>query len=546
MDLIKLVKSSITSTFKIYQKKLSIYFTKFRNIGRIIRKEVKTIIRGAIKYVFGKPESLKDYFKIEELYISKIFIVRIILAVSLITVLTVKFIIPGLSGRLWTNTVVVNTDKYYTADGKVNVLDNNNQVIYKGIMTEGRITGTGEVYDYGNLIYKGELSNEKYQGQGKLYQDGQLLYEGEFSDNLYNGLGVLYYSSGSKKFDGIFKDGLYSEGTEYYENGNIKYQGGFSDGKYNGAGKIYSDNAQIWYDGNLVMGEYDGQGKLYKDGILLYEGNFTKGIYSGLGKKYYSNGVTEYEGNFKDGMYSGEGRQYYENGRLKYDGQFLDNNYCGEGTLYSLNTGKYIYSGTFTDNVYDVNGKLYDEQTGRLKYEGDFSNGIYDGAGVLYNSNGQPIFTGNFYMGEIDYKSFCGEKQEEVRKAFGKEDDLVQLENSFLMVYRNLNVIFEFDYVYTESSPAVNKIKIFNKAQIDNVANGKNVKEIRESFGSTVFSEYEFIVNEEDAFIFEFAEKRLYAGQQAYSIKYILEDSYIRIYSQSDNSEVIYYEIGGF
>ncbi len=546
MSLMKLVKSSVNSVYIVYKKKLTRYFTKFKNINMILRRKIKEIFKNTVKYLLGKPESLKDYFKISEWYISKIMVFRILLISAVLILLITKLLIPNLSGRLWTNTVVINTDKYYEADGKVKVLNNDNQILYKGVMSDGRITGSGEVYSLGSLIYKGELVNEKYQGQGKLYQDGLLLYEGEFLNNNYNGQGILYYSNGNKKFEGVFENNIYLEGTEYYENGNVKYKGAFSEGKYNGNGTIYSENANVEYSGNLILGEYDGAGKLYNNGVLIYDGNFLKGVYSGLGKKYYINGKLEYDGNFIEGMYSGEGKQYYENGRLKYEGQFLNNNYSGQGTLYSENTGKYLYSGIFTDGIYDVNGKLYDGQTGRLKYDGDFSNGLYHGNGVLYNSNGQVIYTGNFYQGNIDYKVFCNESQSVIRQAFGKEDELLQLENTFLMVYDSLKVIFEFDYVYTETSPTVNKIKIFNDAQINDVYNGRNLKEIREIFKDEVYSEYDFILNEEDAFIFEYASKRLFMGDKAYSVKYILEDLYIRIYSENDNSEVIYYEIGGF
>lgn len=52
---------------------------------------------------------------------------------------------------------------------------------------------------------------------------------------------TLYYTNGTKKYKGNFKNGVYSgEGKLYHVNGTIKYKGEFKNGTYEGNGKLYN------------------------------------------------------------------------------------------------------------------------------------------------------------------------------------------------------------------------------------------------------------------------------------------------------------------
>lgn len=456
-------------------------------------------IKQVIKYVGGKPESLKDYFKLGEWYISKILLLRLFVVVVALVLLVVYVGIPVLSGKLWATKMVINTPEYHTASGKVEVFRSDNVLLYKGTMTDGRITGTGELYNGNLLVYYGEFVNEKYYGVGKLYQKNKLLYEGDFVDNLYHGTGVLYYPDGTIQLEGTFKNGLcHGSGTQYDEIGNIRYQGAFLDGIYEGKGILYREDGSIEYEGNFVNGKFEGNGKLY-----------------------YENGTLQYEGNFAEDAFDGSGVLYTEEGKVLYTGEFKDNTFSGTGTLYS-------------------------EETGREIYTGEFSEGIFSGTGTLYDEKGQDIYTGNYYEGEIDFPKFCDAEQSKIKEVFGEEDELLLLDYTFLLSYEEFQIVFEFDYVYEETSPVVSKIKIFGSSEIDGVANGKQMKEVQELFSEGSFSEYTFLASEEDITFFSFAGENIKVGKSIYSVKYILEDYYIRTYTLEEQGEIIYYEIGGF
>lgn len=574
MDLIKQIKNALNVTLQSYEAKIKTYFAKFRNKSAKqtkLNKKVREVIQQVIKYIGGKPENLKDYLKFGQWYISKILLLRILVVIVALVFLVFYVGIPFLSGRLWASKVVINTPEYHTASGKVEVFRSDNVLLYKGSMTNGRITGTGEVYNGNLLVYTGEFVNEKYNGVGKLYQKDMLLYEGDFVDNLYHGTGILYYPNGTKRYEGTFEKGLYhGEGTFYNENGTLGYVGKWTEGTYDVNGKIYNENGILQYEGDLTLGKpngigtkydetgnvmytgafvdgtYEGKGILYKeDGSIEYEGNFSDGKFSGSGKLYYANGTLQYEGNFADNTFDGSGKLYKENGTMTYEGTFSNNNYNGNGKLYGEN-GTLKYEGSFVDNVFDGNGTLYSEETGRELYTGKFSEGIFNGIGTLYNEKGQDIYIGSYYEGEIDFPKFCDVEQSKIKEVFGEEDELLLFDYTFLLSYEDFQVLFEFDYVYEETTPVVSKIKIFGNSVIDGIANGKSMTEVKEKFSEGSFSEYTFLADEEDVTLFAYANENVKVGKSIYSVKYILEDYYIRAYALKEQGEIIYYEIGGF
>ena len=496
---------------------------KIKNITLKISQKIRKIVSGTIGYIFSKPKSIKDYVKLNELYISKRFILRILLIGALVVFGMVEVVIPYMEGRFWTATVVVNSDKFHEFNGKAKVVNEDKTLLYQGTMSEGRITGKGELYEGEKLIYKGDLVDEKYEGEGSLYREDVLLYKGNFQENVYEGEGKLYHPNGKIKYEGQFTAGQFSEGTEYYPDGKVKYYGKLEGGEYTGAGKLYADDGEntLLYEGNFVRGQYNGEGKLYNGAKLLYTGNF------------------------KDNVYDGAGKLYFENGKLRYEGDFALGKYSGEGTLYSSKSYKLLYKGLFNDGVYDVNCMIYDEETGRLIYEGDFLEGVYNGFGKLYSNMGRVIYTGNFYLGNIDYESFCDAQAEMVREAFGTENQLIMLENSFGLYYKDFDLMFELEYSYDETPPYVNKIRFFGDTLVNGVMNGQDIKLIKKRLNEELFTEYNFIVTEEDAEMFGLAGSDIGVGEEVYSIKALFEKSYVRAYSKSADGEIIYYEIGG-
>ncbi len=598
MDLIKQIKNALSTTLQSYETRIRTYVAKFTNKSAKqtkLNKKVRGVTQQVIKYIGGKPESLKDYLKFGEWYISKILLLRILAIVVVLGLLVIYVGIPFLSGKLWASKVVVNTPEYHIASGKVEVFRSDNVLLYKGTMEDGKITGIGEVYNGNLLVYAGEFVNAKYHGEGKLYQKDGLLYEGDFVDNLYHGMGVLYYPNGTIQFEGTFEKGLYhGEGTLYNENGTLKYMGKWTEGTYDVNGKIYNENGVLQYEGDLTLGKpngigtqydeigkikytgtfvegiYEGKGILYReDGSIEYEGHFAEGKFDGNGKLYYANGTLQYEGNFVDNTFDGTGKLYQEDGTMLYDGTFSNNNYEGAGKLYGENgtlryegtfvdnvfegngtlyteEGKLLYTGEFEDNTFSGNGTLYSEETGRELYTGEFSEGVFSGVGTLYNEKGQDIYTGSYYAGEIDFPKFCDVEQSKVKEVFGEEDELILLDYTFLLSYEDFEVLFEFDYVYEETAPVVSKIKMFGTSEIDGVANGKSMVEVKEKFSEGSFSEYAFVAGEEDVIFFNYAGENVKVGKSIYSMKYILENYYIRAYALEEQGEIIYYEIGGF
>jgi hypothetical protein len=486
----------------------------FKALPKKIEKNIQNTFQNTISkigaYILSKPTTLKDYIKLGDTYISKKFILKVIAVMGLAALVIVNGLIPYLEGKFWAKTVTVNSNKYYEAEGKVKVLDMNDNLIYIGSMAKGRITGQGKLYDKGKLIYEGDLKEEKYNGDGKLYNDHGLLYEGGFVNNQYQGQGKLYDDDGLLYEGGFVNNQYQGEGKLYYANRNINYQGTFLAGKYSNGAEYYEDAAKK-YEGAYKEGLYEGQGKLYAQNsqALIYEGMFSNGQYNGVGKEYKDQKLV-YEGNFKNGQYSAEGKLYFDNGKLMYAGGFEAGKYNGTGSLYSQLSSRLLYTGMFKDNLYDGAGILYNEKTARVQYDGAFFEGAYNGLGTLYDNNQKILYTGNFYYGQIDYQSFCDSNIDAIRKAFGNEKELIMLENSFLMVYDDLKVIFEFSNSYQDKKPMVNSIKIFGTEKIHNIANNEMLENIKLALGNNIYTEYEFKLNPQELYSFNYAktEKR--------------------------------------
>lgn len=91
-------------------------------------------------------------------------------------------------------------------------------------------------------LFEGNIRNGLIEGFGILNNGfGNKVYVGEFKNNNYHGNGTLYYRSGNmKKYEGLFKNGHFIEGSYYDESGSI-INGKFIKGldKYNIQHKMY-------------------------------------------------------------------------------------------------------------------------------------------------------------------------------------------------------------------------------------------------------------------------------------------------------------------
>ena len=125
------------------------------------------------------------------------------------------------------------------------------------------------VYDDEEYIYvahrfrEGYFENNTLSGIGNTYiiatnDNGKTCHfsytVGEYKDGIVNGR-AKEYEKGILKFEGIEKDGEYSEGTEYYENSTVKYSGQYSNGQYDGEGVLYDVNGNIIHSGTFDYGD---------------------------------------------------------------------------------------------------------------------------------------------------------------------------------------------------------------------------------------------------------------------------------------------------
>lgn len=490
---------SLKGFLQQYISKVKGFLTKLKNISRWLKEVFYTFLQNLLHYTLGKPASLEDYIKIGSIYLSKQLLLKFVLIVCILTFFITSYAHPFLKGKLWTEEMVVNTNEFYEFTGKAKVLQKDGSLLYLGKLQQGSAEGVGEVYEEGYLVYKGEFSQNQYNGIGTLYQNGKKIYEGSFLNNKYHGEGILYDKNGNKRFSGVFEDGKQKEGVAYFENGTMQYQGTYENGLYSGQGTLYASgsNNVIRYQGSFLQNVFEGAGRLYQKGKLIYDGMFSNGLYH------------------------------------------------GEGTLYDNKTGKILYTGAFLYGAYHGEGKLYDKQTERLLYAGEFLEGKKNGIGVLYHNNGTKIYTGPFFEDEIDYKQFLNSNLNDIREAFGRETELIMLENNIFTVYEDLDVAFVFQFSEDGASPVLERIKFFGTQKIDDIKNGMTFFSAKKNMQQEAYTEYTFEVLEEDAVSFGYTDRKLQQGSMGYTIKYIQDGYFIQLYGEEEGGVVCYFEIGG-
>ena len=339
--------------------------------------------KGGKDLISGKPQSLADYFSIGNYYVAKKLVFLAAVLVFVLPVLYLKFLHPVIKSNFLTVPMVVNSAEMVGYTGKVELLaQEGGTVLYRGPLSEGRITGEGKLYDYeGNLVYQGSFVMEQYEGSGQsFWPNGTLQYVGGFSGSQYEGSGKLYT-----------------------EDDVLLYEGDFSKGLYEGEGTLYQNGA-VLYRGAFKAGKMEGQGRLYAGDLVVYEGSFSGGTFEGSGREYDPvAGRLIYDGEYAAGQYQGQGRQFdADTGALLYEGGFYQGVYEGEGTLYDPDTQLPLYAGGFRAGRYDGEGTEYDPTEGTVIYKGEFALGAYHGAGTQYDpATGFVTASGQYRNGQL-------------------------------------------------------------------------------------------------------------------------------------------------
>lgn len=470
--------------------------SKIKNKLRWLENKFYAFFKQISHITIGRPDCLEDYIQKGDIYIAKQFLFKMILFLCIMLFCITQYLYPFLRGKIVIAEIVVNTNDFFEFTGKAKVFREDGSLLYKGMLKEGSAEGQGEVYQYGKMVYKGEFSENKYHGVGKLYQNDKKIYEGEFLNNQYHGTGVLYDKNGKMRYSGTFEQGNKKQGVSYFENGTMQYKGSYENGLYQGEGTLYTSGSEnvIQYQGTFLQNKYEGKGTLYQKGKMLYDGNFSKGLYQ------------------------------------------------GEGILYDIQTGKILYQGTFLNGAYNGNGSLYQSDTGRLLYEGDFLEGKKNGFGTLYSENGTKIYTGAFYHDDIDYKQYIKSNLDDIRENFGRETELIMLDDAIVTIYEHLKVAFTFQFSENGESPNLRSIQFFGTQNIDNIKNGMTFDDVKQQYKQYESVESTVQTTEQQKMIFSLCDKEI---NTVYALTYVINDMIITLYGEKENGVIYYFEIGG-
>lgn len=277
-----------------------------------------------------RPQSTRDYWHIGPVYLYKPLALLLFIALAL-AVLAVFGLPNGLLSPPASTIPAYRYDdaRLASLDGLVQVLDQEGQLRYEGVVAQGAYTGLGKVYGAGGaLVYEGPLVEGQYEGENaKVYQDGTLVYAGEMRKNRYEGQG--------RRTDP--ETGVVSVGQ-------------FARGALNGDAQEYDASGVLLREGRFSGDLLEGEGKEYgPDGVLLREGAFSAGLLEGQGRAYTSGGGLRYEGEFRRGVYQGQGVLYDTMQKARvYEGAFVDGKPMGLGTIYHT-SGQWLYHGMVHD-----------------------------------------------------------------------------------------------------------------------------------------------------------------------------------------------------
>lgn len=226
-------------------------------------------------------------------------LLRLILAIGLLTLLTSSFALPPCQGS--------DSSKWSNCYGSLNLA---NGETYVGEWKEkGVRTGQG-TYTYSDgTKYIGEHKNNEANGQGSfIWPDGSK-YSGNILDGKLNGLGTFTWKDG-EKYVGEYRAGNRNgQGTSIFANGD-KYVGEYKDDKRTGLGTYFSLADDQWkgdkYVGEFKDGKFSGQGTYYylADNQwkgMKYVGEWNNNKKNGRGIEYKADGQVSLTGLFNDG-----------------------------------------------------------------------------------------------------------------------------------------------------------------------------------------------------------------------------------------------------
>lgn len=340
-----------------FTRKLTGLWARIRRLTNFSRQATKVAadsLQGAATAI-KKPTKREDFIETKRLFISKSFLVLLVVGLAAAVLLAYFAVWPFLLSHFFTARFSVDDKRVGTWTGRVIVYADQERTLplYSGKLADGVLQGQGREYDSQGLIsYEGNFIDGVRSGAGKAYRDGVLVYEGGFSDGAYSGRGRSY-EDGFLSYVGEFTAGTPSgEGTSYYPGGGVRYQGSFSDGVWEGSGITRYPTGEQSYMGTFSAGLREGEGTEYdKTGRVVYRGGFAQDQYSGDGIYYPAEGE-KITASFENGV-TGGAIQWYKGGALYYEGGADDLTPSGFGTLYG-STGKALYEGEMAGGT--ING----------------------------------------------------------------------------------------------------------------------------------------------------------------------------------------------
>ena len=137
-----------------------------------------------------------------------------------------------------------------------------------------------------------------------IFPNGEI-YKGQWKDGRQNGFGTMINGNSDGTFTGIWKDGLYLNGTCTFEDGDV-FTGQFLNGEMH-HGQIRYQDGEV-YNGDIAHGEPNGYGThLYKNGHI-YKGHWKDAKHHDEKGTYIFTNGQAFVGPFRDGKMCKEDR----------------------------------------------------------------------------------------------------------------------------------------------------------------------------------------------------------------------------------------------
>ena len=171
------------------------------------------------------------------------------------------------------------------------------------------------------------VAREEKEGNSVVTFSNGDRYEGDFKDGLFSGWGIYSYKKGDR-YEGEFRNDMKEgRGAFIFQNGD-RYSGDFKNDMMDGKGTM------VYHDGNRYTGDFrrgvrNGYGVLTFRNGDVYTGEFTDDVRGGRGSYVFKDGA-RYTGEFRNGSRHGQGRYVYPGGE-EYVGEFRDGRREGMG-----------------------------------------------------------------------------------------------------------------------------------------------------------------------------------------------------------------------